>query len=92
MVRRNEEIIPSLNSYPGKPYIQAAKDTWHLLTDRGIDAVINDTIVNLGMCYMLASDTVNSSSSDDLGELLHWTPMRPLFVHLSPRCAQSVPS
>jgi hypothetical protein len=34
--------------YVGKPYIAAAKDTWHLLTDRGVDAIINDTIVGFG--------------------------------------------
>jgi hypothetical protein len=30
----------------GKPYIQAAKDAWHLLKDRGIDALVNDSLVN----------------------------------------------
>lgn len=29
----------------GKPYIQAAKDTWGLMKDRGIDALINDSLV-----------------------------------------------
>jgi hypothetical protein len=37
-----------LNPLLGKPYIAAAKDTWHMLTDRGVDAIINDTIVALG--------------------------------------------
>jgi hypothetical protein len=31
----------------GKAYIPAAKDTWHLLTDRGIDALINDSLVGI---------------------------------------------
>lgn len=35
----------------GKPYITAAKDTWHLLTDRGVDAIINDTIVGMAMTW-----------------------------------------
>ncbi|GAA5998454.1 Pns1p [Rhodotorula paludigena] len=30
----------------GKPYIGAAKDTWRLFKDRGIDALINDCLVN----------------------------------------------
>ncbi|KAM0786598.1 hypothetical protein ACM66B_002052 [Microbotryomycetes sp. NB124-2] len=30
----------------GKPYIKAAKDTWNLFKDRGIDALINDCLVN----------------------------------------------
>ncbi|KAK9900425.1 DUF580-domain-containing protein [Cystobasidium minutum MCA 4210] len=30
----------------GKSYIQAAKDAWHLLKDRGIDALVNDSLVN----------------------------------------------
>ncbi|BEJ17676.1 hypothetical protein CspHIS471_0610770 [Cutaneotrichosporon sp. HIS471] len=29
----------------GKPYIQAAKDTWRLMKDRGIDALVNDSLV-----------------------------------------------
>ncbi|PVF93253.1 DUF580-domain-containing protein [Serendipita vermifera] len=35
----------------GKPYIAAAKDTWHMITDRGVDAIINDTIVGLAMTW-----------------------------------------
>ncbi|KAG8831941.1 putative choline transporter, neither null mutation nor overexpression affects choline transport [Serendipita sp. 399] len=34
-----------------KPYIKAAKDTWNLITDRGVDAIINDTIVALAMTW-----------------------------------------
>jgi Plasma-membrane choline transporter len=29
----------------GKPYIAAAKDTWKLMKDRGIDALINDCLI-----------------------------------------------
>jgi hypothetical protein len=32
----------------GKPYIAAAKDTWRLFVDRGIDALVNDQIVSMG--------------------------------------------
>jgi len=31
----------------GKPYIAAAKDTWRLFMDRGIDALINDSLVGM---------------------------------------------
>ncbi|SNX81311.1 probable Protein PNS1 [Melanopsichium pennsylvanicum] len=31
----------------GNNYIRAAKETWSLLADRGIDAVINDSLVNI---------------------------------------------
>jgi len=30
----------------GKTFCQAAKDTWHLMTQRGIDAIVNDSIIN----------------------------------------------
>ncbi|KAK0389000.1 hypothetical protein NLU13_2577 [Sarocladium strictum] len=29
----------------GKPYIPAAKDTWHMMKDRGIDALVNDCLI-----------------------------------------------
>lgn len=29
----------------GKAYIEAAKDTWRLMKDRGIDALVNDSLV-----------------------------------------------
>lgn len=32
----------------GKSYIPAAKDTWRLLKDRGIDALVNDSLVGTG--------------------------------------------
>lgn len=35
----------------GKPFVQAAHDTWALIKDRGIDAIVNDSLVGnvLGM-------------------------------------------
>ncbi|KAG6900555.1 hypothetical protein C0993_009132 [Termitomyces sp. T159_Od127] len=33
----------------GKPYIAAAKDTWRLFKDRGIDALVNDSLVGMSM-------------------------------------------
>lgn len=35
----------------GKPYIAAAKDTWRLFKDRGIDALINDSLVGMTMTW-----------------------------------------
>jgi hypothetical protein len=32
----------------GKAYIPAARDTWRLMKDRGIDALINDSLVGTG--------------------------------------------
>lgn len=32
----------------GKAYIPAAKDTWRLMKDRGIDALVNDSLVGTG--------------------------------------------
>lgn len=37
----------------GKPYVQAAKDTWNLVKSRGIDAVVNDSLV--GTCTGMVS-------------------------------------
>jgi hypothetical protein len=31
----------------GKPYIGAAKDVWSLMKDRGIDALVNDSLVGI---------------------------------------------
>ncbi|CAE6456401.1 unnamed protein product [Rhizoctonia solani] len=35
----------------GKPYIPAAKDTWRLFKDRGIDALINDSLTGIAMTW-----------------------------------------
>jgi hypothetical protein len=35
----------------GKPYIAAAKDTWRLFKDRGIDALINDSLVSMSQSF-----------------------------------------
>ncbi|KAF9581658.1 putative choline transporter, neither null mutation nor overexpression affects choline transport [Lunasporangiospora selenospora] len=29
----------------GKPFVQAAKDTWEMIKDRGVDAIVNDSLV-----------------------------------------------
>ncbi|WVQ82442.1 protein PNS1 [Cryptococcus sp. DSM 104549] len=35
----------------GKAYIPAAKDTWRLLKDRGIDALVNDSLVGTALMW-----------------------------------------
>ncbi|TIC65790.1 DUF580-domain-containing protein [Wallemia mellicola] len=35
----------------GKSYIKSAKSTWHLFKDRGIDALVNDSLVSIGLTY-----------------------------------------
>lgn len=37
----------------GKPYVQAARDTWRLVKTRGVDAIVNDNII--GTCLGIAS-------------------------------------
>lgn len=37
----------------GKPYVQAARDTWRLVKSRGVDAIVNDNII--GTCLGIAS-------------------------------------
>ncbi|KAG1776941.1 plasma-membrane choline transporter-domain-containing protein [Suillus placidus] len=39
----------------GKPYIKAAKDTWAMFMDRGIDALVNDSLI--GMSESPVGDT-----------------------------------
>ncbi|KAJ8590242.1 DUF580-domain-containing protein [Rhizopogon salebrosus TDB-379] len=35
----------------GKPYLRAAKDTWTLFKDRGIDALVNDSLVGMTLLW-----------------------------------------
>ncbi|KAL4254261.1 Protein PNS1 [Abortiporus biennis] len=35
----------------GKPYLKAAKDTWGLFVDRGIDALVNDSLVGMTLTW-----------------------------------------
>lgn len=41
------KIMSTAIALYGKPYIQAAKDTWRLFKDRGIDALVNDSLVGM---------------------------------------------
>jgi hypothetical protein len=49
-----ESLVEWFNRYAyieialyGKAYIPAAKDTWRLFKDRGIDALVNDSLVGM---------------------------------------------
>ncbi|PJF17465.1 Choline transporter-like domain-containing protein [Paramicrosporidium saccamoebae] len=44
----------------GKPYIQAAKDTWNLVKSRGVDAIVNDDLI--GTCLGISSFTIGIAS------------------------------
>ncbi|CCE65115.1 hypothetical protein TPHA_0J02940 [Tetrapisispora phaffii CBS 4417] len=35
----------------GKPYLKSAKDTWNMLRDKGIDALINDNLINAALGF-----------------------------------------
>ncbi|EGO00195.1 hypothetical protein SERLA73DRAFT_89090 [Serpula lacrymans var. lacrymans S7.3] len=35
----------------GKPYVRAAKDTWRLFKDRGIDALVNDSLISMTLTW-----------------------------------------
>ncbi|KAJ7594027.1 plasma-membrane choline transporter-domain-containing protein [Mycena floridula] len=53
-----ESMVEYFNRYAyieialyGKAYIPAAKDTWRLFKDRGIDAVVNDSLVGMTLIW-----------------------------------------
>ncbi|SCU88668.1 LAMI_0D10924g1_1 [Lachancea mirantina] len=35
----------------GKPYLRAAKETWHMLREKGMDALINDNLINIALGF-----------------------------------------
>ncbi|KAG2015548.1 integral to plasma membrane protein [Coprinopsis cinerea AmutBmut pab1-1] len=63
-----ESLVEYFNRYAyieialyGKAYIPAAKDTWRLFKDRGIDALVNDSLV--GMTLMWGAYAIGLLSS-----------------------------
>jgi len=53
-----ESMVEYFNRYAyieialyGKPYITAARDTWRLFKDRGIDALVNDSLVSMTLTW-----------------------------------------
>jgi len=53
-----ENLVEYFNRYAyieialyGKPYIEAAKDTWRLFRDRGITLIVNDSLVNMVLTW-----------------------------------------
>lgn len=35
----------------GKPYLKAAKETWYMLREKGMDALINDNLINIALGF-----------------------------------------
>ena len=35
----------------GKPYLRAAKETWYMLREKGMDALINDNLINIALYF-----------------------------------------
>lgn len=35
----------------GKPYLRAAKETWYMLREKGMDALINDNLINIALGF-----------------------------------------
>ena len=73
----------------GKPYIEAAKDTWRLFKDRGIDALINDSLVGMstfGLLEVLTFDTATDEPcySLDMGCIRDGSALFAVWVSLPP--------
>lgn len=77
---RDLDLI-SLRSYAyieialyGKPYIQAARDTWRLFKDRGIDAIVNDSLVSMGERQSVSYSVPKSHQifSSHVGRVYRW--------------------
>ncbi|KII92408.1 hypothetical protein PLICRDRAFT_102406 [Plicaturopsis crispa FD-325 SS-3] len=48
---RYASIVHDVPALYGKPYIQAAKDTWRMFKDRGIDTIVNDSLVGMTLTW-----------------------------------------
>ncbi|CCO33036.1 Protein PNS1 [Rhizoctonia solani AG-1 IB] len=73
-----ESLVEYFNRYAyieialyGKPYIPAAKDTWRLFKDRGIDALINDSLTGIALTLASAIEAGVSTIFVGLGEDPH---------------------
>ena len=42
----------------GKPYVSAARDTWKLFMDRGIDALVSDSLVGISEFRSIPNETL----------------------------------
>ena len=58
----------------GKPYLSAARDTWRLFLDRGIDALVNDSLVGISQAraFLRICTALTHSDSHDLGSVRCW--------------------
>ena len=71
----------------GKPYMQAAQSAWHLLRDRGIDALVNDSLVGMSKFpWCLAASPAclsTESTSSHLGRICSGHDLLTIRVPLS---------
>ena len=69
----------------GKPYIQAAKDTWALFRDRGIDALVNDSLVGTSKSTPLysTSQAHRCDLSSHMGGVCCWDVMFVILISVS---------
>lgn len=72
----------------GKTYLNAAKDTWGLFVDRGIDALVNDSLVGMSRFYYkpstVAYTNATNCSKHSLGErtrLASFPPYSHTFIY-----------
>lgn len=104
-----ESLVEYFNRYAyieialyGKSYIPAAKDTWRLFKDRGIDALVNDSLVGMTLmwgayaigllsllfCYLYLRITQPSYNSDG-----QYTPIMLVFAFfIGMMCASTLGS
>lgn len=79
------DLIVRFAALYGKAYIPAAKDTWKLFKDRGIDALVNDSLVGMSRSPRLLNleicRTNDAMTSSDVGSIRHWTSL--VLVHVS---------
>lgn len=79
----------------GQPYMQAAQSAWHLLRDRGVDALVNDSLVGMSECPSFIS-TCHAHLLNPILQALTWGAyavgmLCSLFAYLYLRCESSVP-
>lgn len=72
----------------GKPYLGAAKDTWRLFKDRGIDAIVNDSLVGMS-AYIVSYSSVTSlihycQTSAHMGSVCDWLVVLTICLPLPP--------
>ncbi|AMD22517.1 HHL253Cp [Eremothecium sinecaudum] len=51
MVRYFNHYAYAFIALYGKPYLRAARETWHLIREKGLDALVNDNLINLALGF-----------------------------------------